>query len=76
MFKPEGLEGFKWPMFLTFIFLTMILFCGSCFEKCLAKCFPGLLVGDIELNEDIDNYWAALDDEDRRWSKSEEENAR
>lgn len=63
-------------MLLTFYTLTIIFFCGSWIEHCIAKCFPGLMVGDIELNEDIDNYWAALDDEDRKWSMAEEENAR
>ena len=33
-------------------------------------------IGDIELDEDIDNYWAALDENDRKWAIREEENAR
>jgi len=33
-------------------------------------------IGDIELNESIDNYWASLDDDDRKWSIEEERNAR
>ena len=28
------------------------------------------------MDEDVDNYWAALDDDDRKWSIKEEENAR
>ena len=39
-------------------------------------CFPSLKIGDVEINEDIDNYWASLDEEDRKWSTKEEENAR
>ena len=35
-----------------------------------------MAIGDIELNEDIDNYWASLDDEDRKWSQREEENSK
>ena len=33
-------------------------------------------IGDIEIDESIDNYWRSLDDEDRKWSKREEENVR
>ena len=75
-FSAEGWEGYKWPMLLIFYVLVIVFFCGSCLQSCIGKCFPGLIVGDIELNEDIDNYWAALDDEDRQWSRAEEENAR
>lgn len=63
-------------MFLMFLFLLFIFFFGSWMEACLGKCCPNLMIGDIELNEDIDNYWAALDDGDRKWSIKEEENAR
>merc|ERR1712051_805856 len=45
-------------------------------HKLLYQCFPNLQIGDVELNEDIDNYWAALDAEDRKWSEREEDNAR
>ena len=58
------------------MFLLFIFFFGSWLEKCLGKCCPNLMIGDIELNEEIDNYWAALDDGDRKWSRKEEENAR
>jgi len=63
-------------MMLAFIFLALIYFCGSFMEKCIGHCFPSLMIGDIELNEDIDNYWASLDDGDRKWSLKEEENSR
>lgn len=39
-------------------------------------CCGNFAIGDIELNETIDNYWASLDDHDRKWSIREEENAR
>lgn len=42
----------------------------------LYGCFESLKIGNIELNEDIANYWASLDEEDRKWSTKEEENAR
>lgn len=33
-------------------------------------------IGNIELDEDIDNYWSSLDENDRKWAMREEENAR
>lgn len=35
-----------------------------------------LKIGDLELDEDIDNYWESLDDHDILWSYQEEHNAR
>ena len=61
---------------MIFTGLITIYFLGKYFEKCIGRCFPSIKIGDIELNEDIDNYWASLDDEDRKWSQKEEENAR
>lgn len=43
--------------------------------KCLTFCFPNLEIGDIELDEDIDNYWASLDEKDRNWAIKEDEYA-
>ena len=43
--------------------------------RCLTFCFPSLEIGDIELDEDIDNYWASLDDKDRNWAIKEDEYA-
>lgn len=63
-------------MLFAFMILFIIFFFGKCLEKMLAKCMPNITIGDIELNESIDNYWASLDDEDRKWSVKEEENAR
>jgi len=34
------------------------------------------MIGDVgQLDEEIDNYWAALDEGDRKWSVKEEENS-
>jgi hypothetical protein len=76
VFQGDGWEGFKWPMLMALILLTFVYFLGSRMEKCLAFCFPNLMIGDIDLDESIDNYWASLDDGDRKWSQREEENAR
>ena len=63
-------------MLMALVLLTFIYFLGSRIEKCLACCFPSLMIGDIELDESIENYWASLDKQDRKWSQREEENAR
>lgn len=60
----------------SFFFLTLIYFFGEAINNCLQKCFPVLAIGDIEIDEEIDNYWSSLDDDDRKWSIREEENAR
>jgi hypothetical protein len=40
-------------------------------------CSPSFFkVGELELDEDIDNYYKCLDDDDREWSIKEEENCR
>jgi hypothetical protein len=41
------------------------------------KRFPGLFrIGELEVDEGLDNYFTTLDDHDRQWSIKEEENAR
>ena len=76
VFSSEGWAGIKWPFLALFILLNIIWYFSESIHKLLYQCFPGLQIGDVELNEDIDNYWAALDAEDRLWSEKEEGNAR
>lgn len=76
LFSGQGWDGIKWPMLVAFIVLNLVWYLGDCLQKCVYECFPSLEIGDIEINEDIDNYWASLDEEDRKWSTKEEENAR
>ena len=42
----------------------------------LEDLIPYMRVGDIDLKEDIGNFWQAMSAEDRRWSIKEEEYAR
>lgn len=42
----------------------------------MSKLLPSWVIGDIEVDEDIDNYFAALDEHDRNWSIKEEQNNR
>ena len=75
-FSGVGWEGIKWPLYIAFIFLFIIFFFGEILVNWLCDFFPNLRIGDVELNEDIDNYWKSLDEEDHKWSLREEENAR
>jgi len=76
VFQGVGWAGFKWPLLVGFIILNLIWYLGDKLVKQMYKCFPNLEIGDIEINEDIDNYWTTLDENDRKWSLMEEKNAR
>lgn len=76
IFENAGWCGFLWPILISFLVLFILKFCGGWVGKKIEGCFPSLAIGDIEIDENIDNYWAALDDEDRKWSQKEEENTR
>jgi hypothetical protein len=76
IFSNRGWEGSNWVLLFTFIVLMFILFGGNWIGKKIENCFPNFAIGDIQLDEDIDVYWASLDDEDRKWSVREEENSR
>ena len=61
---------------LGLIILSLFFFFGKCIEACFASCCESLMIGDVgQLDEEIDNYWAALDEGDRKWSIREEENS-
>ena len=76
IFSSDGWVGIKWPLLIGFIFLNIIFYFGETVMNTFYECFPSLRIGDIEINEDIANYWSSLDEEDRKWSTREEENAR
>ena len=63
-------------MMFIFIVLNLVWYFGNLIQKGLYKIFPSLEIGDIEINEDIDNYWVTLDSDDRKWSIEEENNSR
>ena len=44
--------------------------------KLVERFMPGCVIGDIEIDEDIKNYWNSLDSQDREWSIKEEKNCR
>lgn len=76
IFDNRGWTGFLWTMLITFLVLLFLKFGGNWAGKKIESYFTSLAIGDIEIDEDIDNYWESLDDEDRKWSSKEEENAR
>jgi len=76
VFSSDGWDGIKWTMMVGFILLNIVWYFGEPLMNLLSEYFPSLKIGDIEVNEDIDNYWATLDEEDHKWSLREEENTR
>ena len=76
MFDGKGWTGFLWTMMLAILLLVKLKVCGTWIGKKIESMFPSFAIGDIDLDEDIDNYWASLDDEDRKWSQREELNSR
>lgn len=76
VFESAGWILPAWPYLVAFCMLIMHLTLGKWIYKCVYKCFPQLEIGDVDLDEEIDNYYKALNDEDRKWSIKEEENSR
>lgn len=72
----RGWAGLNWVLLVTGLLLTTIFFFGDWCMSAFQRLIPSLQIGDIDLNEEIDNYWASLDDEDRKWSQGEEKNNR
>ena len=64
-----------WPLLLLFLLLLFNQIFGSAIMRCMTKIIPSLEIGDVELDEDIDNYWASLDEKDRKWAQKEDEYA-
>jgi hypothetical protein len=58
-----------WIFFIFTVFRTFIF-------KWITFLFPVLKIGDLEIDEDLDNYFNCIDDVDRNWSIKEEEYAR
>ena len=63
-------------MLTAFILILIMCFFGDMIRRLINRCCCKLHTGEIEYEEFIDNYWASLDDHDRKWSIREEENVR
>lgn len=76
VFDSDGWAGIKWPMLMGFVFLNILYYFGDALCNLIYDYMPSLRIGDVDINEDIAKYWESLDEEDRKWSLKEEENAR
>jgi hypothetical protein len=76
VFVPQGWESPYWPLLFMSIFVLLINLFGGAFMRAIYACIPFFKIDKLQLDENIDNYWASLDEEDRNWTKKEEVNAR
>jgi len=57
------------PLIIYFWVLLFFTFFRNSMMEALSKVLPGMVkVGDIEVDEDLDIYYKALDNHDREWS--------
>jgi len=61
-----------WPLVVILVTLILNLICGSRIFRFFVMLYPDLEIGDVQIDEDIDNYWASLDEKDREWSIKED----
>jgi hypothetical protein len=64
------------PLLVCFWLFAIVTIFRNRIYNWTTRMFPHLLVGNIEIDEDLDNYFHTLDDHDRNWSIKEEENCR
>lgn len=73
---PAGWAWPAFPMIFTFCLVLAFNLIGGPITLQAQKCFSFLKVGDVVLDENLPDYWEALDDEDKHWSYKEETNMR
>lgn len=77
VFSKAGYEGPAMPLIFMFWFvLLLIIFQGTFYTVIYYITPKSLKLQELELDEDIENFYRCLDDHDRNWSIKEEENAR
>jgi hypothetical protein len=76
VFKGEGYKNPGMPLLVLFWIFAILTIFRNTFYKWFARFFPHQTVGEMEVDEDLDNYFNTLDDHDRNWSIKEEENCR
>ena len=74
-FMGDCFQSPAWPLALLCGILVLNQFFGNSINLCLQKYFPNLIIGDVHLDEDIDNYFCALDEKDREWATGEDKYA-
>ena len=75
VFTGNYMSNQAWPLLALFCVLLFNQIFGNMIMACLTRCFPSLEIGDIDLDEDLDNYFASLDEKDRNWAIKENEYA-
>jgi hypothetical protein len=60
------------------LFFALVYVLGPLLTKLIKKVFPNYLVDEkkLEIEVEIDNYWRALDKDDRQFTIGEEANSR
>lgn len=76
VFTKEGYSAPAWPLLIMTYILGFVYLLGPVIQIGLSKLFPNYIIGDIEVENNMDNYWATLDDTDRNWTIKEEQNSR
>lgn len=76
IFTSKGWEAPAWPLLVMNFLFAMVYFFEPVVAFLYAKIFPKYVVSEIESEEDVDNYWASLDHDQRNWSICEETNSR
>ena len=76
VFTPAGWSGLGFSMLFTFCATIVMYFFGGLAMDLLSEKISWIAIGDIELDEEIDNYWKCLEQEDRDWAIKEEEYSR
>ena len=71
-----NLSNPEMPLLIMFWLCLIGIVFRNFFYKHLSKWFPAVKVGELEIDEDLDNYFNTLDDHDRNWSTKEEEYSR
>ena len=65
------------PLIVMFWILLIAIVFRDFIYSSLARLFPSIVkVGELEIDEDLENYFHTIDDHDRNWSIKEERNAR
>lgn len=77
MFKKEGyVKEPAMPFLVMFWLFSILIIFRNTIYKWIVRVVPRFRVGELEIDEDLDNYFNTLDEHDRTWSIKEEENCR
>jgi len=68
VFTAEGWQAPAYPLLAMCFFMIFLYFFGPLFHWIITKVFPSYVVGEIEVDQNVENYWKSLDKRDRKWS--------